>query len=145
MLLYIVQVHRLSGLLVFLLVLLMIIRLYRRPISRRPHYCRLIAALMGAFAVVTLVAAVLQVLDPRELLLFGWMAIFCSGIAVYFWLAARKARLLLSPHDPLIYFVEDPRHCGRCGYDLIGNTSGACPECGWGIPFEGAEPKDKVP
>jgi len=23
-----------------------------------------------------------------------------------------------------------PAHCGCCGYDLTGNTSGACPECG---------------
>jgi len=23
-----------------------------------------------------------------------------------------------------------PGHCGGCGYDLSGNTSGACPECG---------------
>jgi hypothetical protein len=24
--------------------------------------------------------------------------------------------------------------CGRCGYDLTGNTSGVCPECGAKIP-----------
>ena len=23
-----------------------------------------------------------------------------------------------------------PRHCPRCGYDLTGNTTGVCPECG---------------
>ncbi|HEY3241813.1 MAG TPA: hypothetical protein VGM03_00550 [Phycisphaerae bacterium] len=23
-----------------------------------------------------------------------------------------------------------PGHCQRCGYDLTGNTSGVCPECG---------------
>jgi hypothetical protein len=23
-----------------------------------------------------------------------------------------------------------PGHCGRCGYDLTGNVSGVCPECG---------------
>jgi len=21
--------------------------------------------------------------------------------------------------------------CGKCGYDLTGNVSGVCPECGW--------------
>jgi hypothetical protein len=26
--------------------------------------------------------------------------------------------------------------CGRCGYDLTGNISGACPECGWHLPQE---------
>lgn len=25
----------------------------------------------------------------------------------------------------------DPDHCGRCDYDLTGNTTGICPECGW--------------
>jgi hypothetical protein len=24
----------------------------------------------------------------------------------------------------------DPRHCPKCGYNLCGNTSGTCPECG---------------
>ena len=24
--------------------------------------------------------------------------------------------------------------CGRCGYDLTGNTSGVCPECGAPVP-----------
>ncbi|MEE9297239.1 MAG: hypothetical protein V3W34_20045 [Phycisphaerae bacterium] len=24
-----------------------------------------------------------------------------------------------------------PGHCQRCGYDLTGNVSGRCPECGW--------------
>ena len=26
-----------------------------------------------------------------------------------------------------------PGHCGKCGYDLTGNESGVCPECGTGI------------
>lgn len=30
-------------------------------------------------------------------------------------------------------YARDPRHCGRCGYDLTGNVSGTCPECGWRI------------
>jgi len=28
----------------------------------------------------------------------------------------------------------DPGFCGRCGYNLTGNTSGVCPECGWKLP-----------
>lgn len=27
-----------------------------------------------------------------------------------------------------------PGHCGVCGYDLTGNTSGRCPECGTVMP-----------
>ncbi len=26
--------------------------------------------------------------------------------------------------------VSEPGHCRKCNYDLIGNTSGICPECG---------------
>lgn len=28
-------------------------------------------------------------------------------------------------------YMADPTRCGRCGYNLTGNTSGVCPECGW--------------
>lgn len=28
----------------------------------------------------------------------------------------------------------DPTCCGRCEYNLTGNVSGICPECGWQIP-----------
>jgi hypothetical protein len=28
-------------------------------------------------------------------------------------------------------------HCQRCGYNLTGNVSGVCPECGTAIPREG--------
>lgn len=31
-------------------------------------------------------------------------------------------------------FAHDTGHCGRCEYDLTGNVSGVCPECGWEIP-----------
>ncbi len=27
-----------------------------------------------------------------------------------------------------------PGHCQACGYDLIGNVSGTCPECGSSLP-----------
>jgi hypothetical protein len=31
-------------------------------------------------------------------------------------------------------YQQDPVHCGQCGYNLTGNVSGICPECGWKIP-----------
>lgn len=31
-------------------------------------------------------------------------------------------------------YAKDPGHCGRCEYDMTGNVSGVCPECGWKIP-----------
>ena len=31
--------------------------------------------------------------------------------------------------------VREPSiNCGQCAYDLTGNVSGICPECGWKIP-----------
>jgi hypothetical protein len=27
-----------------------------------------------------------------------------------------------------------PGHCRKCGYNLTGNTSGRCPECGTSVP-----------
>jgi hypothetical protein len=29
-----------------------------------------------------------------------------------------------------------PGHCQKCGYDLTGNKSGVCPECGTELPME---------
>src|SRR5262245_24466128 len=31
-------------------------------------------------------------------------------------------------------------HCRRCGYDLTGNTSGVCPECGTAIDSQPSPP-----
>lgn len=31
-------------------------------------------------------------------------------------------------------YTKDTTRCGRCDYDLTGNVSGVCPECGWQIP-----------
>jgi len=32
-----------------------------------------------------------------------------------------------------------PGHCRRCNYDLTGNTSGTCPECGTAISTESGQ------
>ena len=37
-------------------------------------------------------------------------------------------------HEAVQNFAVDRGHCGQCEYDLTGNTSGVCPECGWRIP-----------
>jgi hypothetical protein len=38
-----------------------------------------------------------------------------------------------------------PGHCRRCGYNLTGNTSGTCPECGTPLPKRAsALPRDGV-
>ncbi len=38
-----------------------------------------------------------------------------------------------------------PGHCRRCGYDLTGNQSGRCPECGRAMPDRGAAVTNSQP
>ncbi len=44
------------------------------------------------------------------------------------------------PGEPVTW---KPSHC-RCGYDLTGNTSGACPECGLPFPQMLSSPPPEV-
>jgi len=46
------------------------------------------------------------------------------------WLAFRRPSEL----DLIKTFAIEPGRCSRCGYDLTGNVSGVCSECGWQIP-----------
>lgn len=38
--------------------------------------------------------------------------------------------------DARFNYLIEPRYCGRCDYDLTGNVSGVCPECGWKLKTE---------
>ena len=40
----------------------------------------------------------------------------------------------VSDKESLANYRNNSRICGRCDYDLTGNMSGVCPECGWNIP-----------
>ncbi len=45
--------------------------------------------------------------------------------------------LVLSISTSLLWLHDRrvlPGHCRRCRYDLTGNTSGVCPECGFAVP-----------
>ncbi len=62
----------------------------------------------------------------------GFLAAFCVwpiGLLGYLGFLKRQ-----TDQDIAINYGEDPGHCGQCGYDLTGNVSGVCPECGWKIP-----------
>ncbi len=61
---------------------------------------------------------------------WGFFALWGICIVIMAYSAFRKP----SPHEFLQNFAQDPQHCGGCGYDLTGNVSGICPECGWSIP-----------
>lgn len=58
---------------------------------------------------------------------FFFWGIFILSMA---WQAFRTP----SEPDLLKNFAANPYACGRCGYDLTGNVSGTCPECGWRVP-----------
>jgi hypothetical protein len=36
--------------------------------------------------------------------------------------------------------ITPPGHCPNCGYDLTGNVSGVCPECGEKVTLRETEP-----
>jgi hypothetical protein len=57
-----------------------------------------------------------------------WMPfVAIAGLTAYLW--RRDLRVL-------------PGHCGQCGYNLTGNASGVCPECGEAT--HRSEPRDKT-
>jgi hypothetical protein len=59
----------------------------------------------------------------------SWRTIFPTEIVVPVWPvpAACMAIILLLA---LTHRKHKPNHCRRCGYDLTGNVSGICSECG---------------
>ena len=55
----------------------------------------------------------------------AWVASVASGcIAILIWWRSRRR--------------QRPGHCSRCAYDLTGNTSGRCPECGLAVHANGS-------
>lgn len=77
------------------------------------------------------------------LLLLLVMAVFMGGQLPWFLcaflgvsVAATGWHAFRRPSAKEIYrnYVNDPEHCGQCEYNLTGNVSGVCPECGWKIP-----------
>lgn len=58
-----------------------------------------------------------------HMLLVPWLAVLVSAD-----LAFMRRR---TDRDFATNYEKDPGHCGRCAYDLTGNESGICPECGW--------------
>jgi hypothetical protein len=60
--------------------------------------------------------------------MFGWTGVYAVAGPTLLYYAARVGRLCWRMYAPTAPFP--PGHCRRCGYDLAGNVSGACPECG---------------
>ena len=53
-----------------------------------------------------------------------------AASAGFAWMWNRAAARVLPRYRQFV----DAVHCGHCGYNLTGNTSGRCPECGTEIP-----------
>ncbi len=68
-----------------------------------------------------ILAAYLQLgyLDPFFPIIFMFGSCYALGIAFIVGIPFRLGRR-----------KHPPGHCQRCGYNLTGNTSGTCPECG---------------
>ncbi|HOW17482.1 MAG TPA: hypothetical protein PLC79_00480 [Phycisphaerae bacterium] len=61
-----------------------------------------------------------------------WFSAGCFGFALLS--IAYTAFRRPTEQDYRRHFALHPGRCGRCGYDLTGNVTGVCPECGWAIP-----------
>ena len=74
----------------------------------------------GGIVLVAVTLGSLRNITVYVLALAGALALVGDGFAHWATVARRAARVRLI----------DGRYCGRCRYDLTGNTSGVCPECG---------------
>ncbi len=93
-------------------------------------------------ALLTIIAGAVQIASSACWLLSGrgpevfWISqmVIGLGCAMFAWATLRRMRTEA-------YFRQvhqgDPRFCGRCGYDLTGNVTGICSECGWRLPGGG--------
>lgn len=50
------------------------------------------------------------------------------------WLPAGALAALVFVGPRLLIVKQDESQCSRCSYDLTGNVSGVCPECGTPVP-----------
>lgn len=64
----------------------------------------------------------------------SWDWRFFAFWGVFVLLIGYQAFRALSEREQLKNFALEPKRCGRCEYDLTGNVTGVCPECGWTIP-----------
>ena len=66
---------------------------------------------------------------PRMLVLMTAGGVGGATVAAIMWVVHRR----LIQRD---LWRRLPHLCSACGYDLTGNASGTCPECGRAVPFE---------
>jgi hypothetical protein len=105
----------------------------------------IVGGLAGAFLMLCLSSCALRLFAPelfdnyppppldlnRSQDLLG-IALAVGAVAIGVLVGVRSAKPEADPH-------RGP-HCRRCGYDLTGNVSGACPECGTPVPDHASAP-----
>jgi hypothetical protein len=67
-----------------------------------------------------------------------WLVLATSAVLPVFGLCR-------ATHRAVLRRLRKRGRCGCCGYNLTGNTSGTCPECGSDIPTSTATPDTKSP
>ena len=63
------------------------------------------------------------------------LTVLVTWVPVLYWEGVPIALKRRCSHCQGKFFAKSPLRgdpkCGSCGYNLTGNTSGTCPECGW--------------
>ena len=68
--------------------------------------------------------------NTATMIAFGVMS-WATVVGAMVWFLASLPDIVRRLHgDSLRRHKYAPGHCQTCGYDLTGNTSGVCPECG---------------
>jgi len=111
-----------------LLTTLLIYLLYRKKFNRAPRELRHLELILSYAGMVGVCLIVLYGIFSRNsfYLLIG---IICLPAFLHNVFVKKQ-----SQNEYLGNYACDPEHCGRCGYNLTGNVSGTCSECGWKIP-----------
>ncbi len=121
------------------MVLLSLIGVFLRPgavwVASLVYY---FAALAACMYLVLLMTALRY--NPFIIVLFSFLTVVpCANLLTLLAINGRATRVLrdaglsvgfMGVRDEDVVRKLDPRLCGNCGYDLTGNTSGRCPECG---------------
>ena len=128
----------LIALISFSIMAFVIVRRNRKRAKLAPRDRRRFDRKLQIFGVVLLTGVALMMFYRGQTLSACLFAIVCAS--TLYGIVNQPMR-----HDDIdarVNYAHDSGCCGRCDYDLTGNESGVCPECGWQVPAsrEFAEP-----